>query len=39
VNKYSNSHQGALVPSMHFMAMVFEMVKTLQDYRKAVMGK
>lgn len=39
VNKYSNSHQAALVPSMHFMAMVFEMVKTLQDYRKAVMGK
>lgn len=39
VNKYSNSHQNALVPSMHFMAMVFEMIKTLQDYRKAVMGK
>ncbi|MCK5613099.1 AAA family ATPase [Candidatus Pacearchaeota archaeon] len=39
VNKYSNSHQNSLVPSMHFMAMVFEMIKTLQDYRKAVMGK
>jgi DNA polymerase III delta prime subunit len=37
VNKYSNTHQNALVPSMHFMAMIFEMVKTLQDYRKAVM--
>jgi DNA polymerase III delta prime subunit len=39
VNKYSNSHQNCLVPSMHFMAMVFEMIKALQDYRKAVEGK
>lgn len=39
VNKYSNSHQASLVPSMHFMAMIFEMIKSLQDYRKAVMGK
>ena len=39
VNKYSNSHQNSLVPSMHFMAMVFEMIKTLQEYRKALMGK
>ncbi len=39
VNKYSNSHQGCLIPHMHFMAMVFEIVKVLQDYRKAVVGK
>jgi DNA polymerase III delta prime subunit len=39
VNKYSNSHTNSLVPSMHFMAMVFEMIKSLQDYRKAVVGK
>jgi DNA polymerase III delta prime subunit len=39
VNKYSNSHQNALIPSMHFMAMVFEIVKSLQDYKKAVTGK
>lgn len=39
VNKYSNSHQNSLVPSMHFMAMVFEMIKSLQDYKKAVMNK
>ena len=39
VNKYSNNHQNALVPSMHFMAMVFEMIKALQDYRKALMSK
>jgi len=39
VNKYSNSHSGSLIPSMHFMAMVFEIIKALQDYRKAVIGK
>lgn len=39
VNKYSNSHQNCLVPSMHFMAMVFEIIKSLQEYRKAVSGK
>jgi len=39
VNKYSNSHNGCLIPSMHFMAMIFEIIKALQDYRKAVTGK
>jgi len=39
VNKYSNSHQGCLVPHMHFMAMVFEIIKALQSYKKAVMTK
>jgi replication factor C small subunit len=39
VNKYSNSHQGCLIPHMHFMAMVFEIIKVLQDYRKVVAGK
>ena len=39
VNKYSNTHQNSLVPSMHFMAMIFEMIKTLQEYRKAAMVK
>lgn len=39
VNKYSNTHQNCLVPSMHFMAMIFEMIKALQDYRKAVTAK
>jgi DNA polymerase III delta prime subunit len=39
VNKYSNSHSSCLVPSMHFMSMIFEMIKALQDYRKAVLGK
>ena len=39
VNKYSNSHNGCLIPSMHFMAMLFEIIKSLQEYRKAVTGK
>jgi len=39
VNKYSNSHQNALIPSMHFMAMVFDIVKSLQDYKRVMTGK
>ena len=39
VNKYSNSHNGCLIPTMHFMAMVFEIIKCLQDYRRVVTGK
>jgi len=35
VNKYSNSHKDCLVPQMHFIAMVFEIIKVLQDYKKA----
>jgi len=33
VNRYSNEHGDCLVPSMHFMSMVFEIVKVLQSYR------
>jgi len=33
VNKYSNEHGDCLIPSMHFMSMVFEIVKALQSYR------
>jgi len=36
VNKYSNSHQNCLVPSMHWMAMCFEIIKCLQDYKRAI---
>jgi hypothetical protein len=39
VNKYTNGHQNALVPHMHIMAMVFELIKTLNAYKQAVMGK
>lgn len=39
INKYSNSHQGSLIPHQHFMAMIFSMTKALGDYKRAVMKK
>jgi len=36
VNNYSNTHQSCLVPHMHFMGMMFEIIKVLQEYRKAL---
>jgi len=33
INSYGNTHGGCLIPSMHFMAMVYEMTKVLKDYR------
>jgi len=33
VNKYCNGHKSCLVPHMHFMAMVFEIIQTLHYYR------
>ena len=36
INKYSNSHQSCLVPSMHWMSMCFEIIKNLQEYKKAI---
>jgi replication factor C small subunit len=38
VNKYSNSHQSCLIPHMHFMGMVFEIINALQAYRKSMVG-
>jgi replication factor C small subunit len=38
VNKYSNSHQSCLVPNMHFMGMVFEIIKTLQEYKRLMVN-
>jgi len=35
INKYSNSHGNCLVPSMHFMGCVYEIIKVLMDYKKA----
>jgi len=35
VNKYSSSHQSALDPKMNFMAMVFDIIKALQDFKTA----
>lgn len=39
INQYSNSHQNCLIPHMHFMAMIFNIIKSLQEYRRAVTGK
>ncbi len=39
VNKYSNTHQNCLIPHMHFMAMIFEIIKVLKEYRKMATGK
>lgn len=36
INKYSIDHQNCLIPSMHFMAMVFDIIKTLQEYKRLV---
>jgi replication factor C small subunit len=35
-NKYSNSHQSCLVPSMHFMSMILEMINALQAYYASI---
>jgi len=34
VNKYTNSHNDCLVPSMNFFAMIYEIVQVLQKYKK-----
>jgi replication factor C small subunit len=34
INKYSNSHVDCLLPHMHFLAMVFEVVQALQKYKQ-----
>lgn len=38
VNKYSNSHVDCLLPHQHFLAMIFEMIQSLQKY-KTLIGK
>jgi replication factor C small subunit len=35
VNKYSSTHQNSLDPKMNFMAMIFDIIKVLQDFIKA----
>ena len=32
INRYSNEHQKCMVPSMHFMSLVFDIVSTLTKY-------
>lgn len=34
INKYANGHGDCLIPTTHFMAMVFEIMKCLSDYNK-----
>lgn len=36
INKYSNDHQNCLVPSMHFMSLIFEMVNAMDRYKELV---
>jgi hypothetical protein len=38
INRYSNAHGDCLVPQMHFMAMIFEIIKVLIDYKKSLKG-
>lgn len=38
INKYSNSHADCLLPHMHFLAMLFEVIQALQKY-KTLVGK
>lgn len=33
INRYANDHKNALVPSMHFVAMIFEIIKSLRDFK------
>ncbi len=33
INKYSNEHNSCLSPSMHFMGMIFEIIKIIKDYK------
>jgi len=35
INRYSLDHQSCLSPQMHFMAMIFDIIKTLRDFRLA----
>ena len=34
INKYSNSHNDCLLPHMHFMGCVFEVIQALQKYKQ-----
>ena len=36
VNKYANSHNSCLVPSMHFFGMLYEIIKSMQEYKRLV---
>ncbi len=39
VNKFANSHQDCLEPGMHFCAMIYDIIRAIQEYQKAISGK
>jgi DNA polymerase III delta prime subunit len=39
INKAANDHQGCLLPHMHFMSMVYDVIKCLMEYIKSRSGK
>ena len=39
INKYTRDHGNCLVPSMHFVAMVYEIIKVANQYKSAAGGK
>ena len=36
INRYTNSHNDCMIPSMHFMAMVFECISVCKQYKNTV---
>lgn len=36
VNQYSNSHSSCLVPSMHFLSMVYKIIEIVSEYKKKI---
>ena len=36
VNKYANRHQGSLIPHQHFLAMVYDIIATLTEYKRLI---
>jgi replication factor C small subunit len=39
INKYANSHNSCLIPSMHYFGMLYEVIKTMQSYKQLMSGK
>jgi DNA polymerase III delta prime subunit len=39
INRYSLDHQNCLIPQMHFMAMIYDIIKALRDFKLARLGK
>lgn len=39
INEYANKHNQCFVPQMHFMAMIFEVFKSLKEYKSLILKK